>query len=92
MVATFRCRHELDQARITWIINGTVFRSSPQSVIQSTFITDDNGTVTDILTIPNLPQYDGTQVVCEVSLAGSRVETPVAVLTVIVGGSISIVL
>ena len=86
MVATFRCRHESDQAHITWLVNGMVFRSSPQSDIQSTFI--DNGTVIDILTIPNSPEYDGTQVVCEALLVGSHELTPVAVLTVLIGGSI----
>ena len=85
MVATFRCHHESPQARITWLINGTVFRGSPQSDIESTYITHGNGSETGILTIPNNPQYNGTQIVCEASLEASRELTPVAILIIMIG-------
>ena len=85
MVATFRCHHESPQARITWLINGIVFRGSPQSDIEFTYITHGNGSETGILTISNNPQYNGTQIVCEASLAASREVTPVAILTIMTG-------
>ena len=80
----FRCRYE-PKARILWLVNGTQFRGSPQSEIESTFISHDNGSVTEILTIPNNPLYNGTQVVCEAYSDGRHEITPVAILTIITG-------
>ena len=87
MVADFRCHHELSQARIAWLINGTVFRGSQD--IKLTYITRDNGSETSILTIPNNPKYNGTQVVCEASVVASREVTPVAILIIMTGGPVS---
>ena len=89
MVATFRCHHESNQARITWLINGMLLRSFRQSDIESTYITHENGSEIGILTIPNTPLYNGTQVVCEASLTASREVTPVAILAVVRGGPVS---
>ena len=85
MLATFRCHHESSQARITWLINGSLFRDTRQSDIESTYITHGNESETGILTIPNNPQYNGTQIVCEASLVASREVTPVAILTIMTG-------
>ena len=88
MVAiSFRCRYE-PQADILWRVNGAPFRGS-QSGIESTIITHDNRSVTEILTIPNNPQYNGTQVVCVAYPEGNREVTPAAILIIIKGGSVS---
>ena len=88
VAVSFRCRYE-PQARIIWLVNGTQFRGSPQSGIESTFITHDNGSMTEILTIPNNPLYNETQVVCEANPEGPREVTPVAILIVFTGGPVS---
>ena len=86
---SFRCRYE-PQARIIWLVNETQFRGSPESEIESTFIAHDNGSETEILTIPNNPLYSGTQVVCEANPDGRpRDATPVAVLVIITGELVS---
>ena len=85
---SFRCRYE-PQAVIVWWVNGTQFRGSPQSGIESTVVTHDNGSMTEILTIPNNPLYNETQVVCEAYPGGTREETPVAILTITEGGLVS---
>jgi hypothetical protein len=89
MVAvSFRCRYE-PQASIIWRVNGTQYRSSTHPGIESNAITHDNGSVTEILTIPNNPLYNGTQVVCEAYPEGPREATPVAILTIITGEPVS---
>ena len=85
MVAIFRCRYE-PQASIIWLVNGTQFRGSPQSGIESTVTSHDNGSETEILTIPNNPLYNGTLVECVAHPEGSREITPVAVLIILTGG------
>ena len=85
---SFRCRYE-PQARILWLVNGIQFRGSPQSGIESTYITHDNGSVTEILTIPYNPLYNGTQVMCEAYPEGNREVTPVAILSILTGGPFS---
>ena len=91
MVAVFRCQHESPEARIAWLINGRIFRGSSQSEsdIETDYITHDNGSQTAILTIPNDPWHNGTQVECEASLVASREVTPVATLIITTGGSVS---
>ena len=89
MVAvSFRCRYE-PQVLIIWLVNGTRFRGSPQSGIESTIITHNNGSMTEILTIPNNPLYNGTQVVCEAYPEDPREATPVAILSILTGGPVS---
>ena len=85
---SFRCRYE-PQARIVWLVNGTQFRGSPQSRIELNFIIHDDGSVTEILIIPNNPLYNGTQVVCEVYPDNPPEVTPVAILIVFTGGPVS---
>ena len=82
MAAVFRCRHE-SPVRMIWLVNGTQFRGSSQSGIESTYISDDNGSVTEILTIPNNPMYNETQVECEAYPGVSREVTPVAILIIV---------
>ena len=86
--ASFRCRYE-PQVLLIWLVNGTRFRGSPQLGIESTFMTDDNGSVTEILTIPNNPLYNGTQVACEAYPKGLPEATPIAILTIIKGQLVS---
>ena len=82
---SFRCRYE-PQTLIIWLVNGTHHRGS-ESGIEPTHITHDNGSVIEILIIPNNPLYNGTQVVCEANPYGRpREATPVAVLLIITGG------
>ena len=88
MGAVFRCRYE-PRVVIVFRVNGTQFRGSPQSGIESTFITHDNGSVTEMLTVPNNPLYNGTQVVCEAYPGGTPETTPTAVLVIITGGLVS---
>ena len=88
MVAIFRCRYE-PRVLIIWLVNGTQFRGSPQSGIESTITTHENGSGTEILTIPNNPLYNGTQVVCEAYPGGTPEPTPVAVLVIITGRLVS---
>ena len=89
MVAVFRCQHKSPEARITWLINGRLFRASSQSDIETSYITHDNGSETAILYIPSDPRHNGTQVECEASLVGSREVTPVATLIIATGRSVS---
>jgi hypothetical protein len=85
---TFRCRYE-PQVLIIWRVNGMQFRSSTHPGIESDAVTHDNGSVTEILTIPNNPLYNGTQVVCEAYPEGPREVTPVAILIIVTGGPVS---
>ena len=82
---SFRCRYE-PQALIIWRVNGIQFRGSPQSGIESTIITHDNGSVTEILTIPNNPLYNGTQIACVAYPEGPPEVTPVVILLIILAG------
>ena len=63
MDAVFRCHHQRIDARIGWLINGS-FSALYRDVVDG-FIRDSNGTRVDILTIPAIPEYNGTEVVCE---------------------------
>ena len=81
--AVFRCRHQRIDARISWLINGSSSRLYPDVV--DGFIRDSNGTLVDTLTIPAIPEYNGTEVVCEATfIDGSpREVTPLADLIII---------
>ena len=60
--AVFRCRHQRSGAAISWQINGSSSTLYPDVV--DGFIRDGNGTRVDTLTIPAIPEYNGTVVVC----------------------------
>ena len=60
--AVFRCRHQRIDAVINWLINGSSSRLYP-GVVDS-FVRESNGTRVDTLTIPAIPEYNGTEVVC----------------------------
>ena len=64
MDAVFRCRHQHIDAGISWLINGSFSVILYPDVVDG-FIRDSNGTRTDTLTIPAIPEYNGTEVVCE---------------------------
>ena len=81
--AVFRCRHQCIDAGINWLINGSFSRLYPDVV--DSFTQDSNGTRVEILTIPAIPEYDGTEVVCVATFFdGSPCEvTPPANLIII---------
>ena len=83
MDAVFRCRHQCLDVGISWLINGSSSRLYPDVVDSS--IRDNNGTLVDTLTIPAIPEYNGTEVVCVATFAnGSPDEvTPPANLIII---------
>ena len=60
--AVFRCRHGRLDAQIVWLINGS-FSGLYHDVVDG-FIRESNGTRVDTLTIPAIPEYIGTEVVC----------------------------
>ena len=62
MNAVFRCRHQHLEAGISWLMNGTSSKRYPDVV--DGFIRDSNGTRIETLTIPAIPEYNGTEVVC----------------------------
>ena len=82
--AVFRCRYQYTEAEILWLINGSSSRQY-RDVVEG-FILDNNGTRVDTLTIPAIPEYNGTEVICEPSLyGGSPPEvTPPAYLTIFI--------
>ena len=73
----FRCRHQRTDAVISWLINGSSLRLYPD-VVGGSF-RDSNGTLVDILTIPAIPEYNGTEVICVANFFdGSPEVTPPA--------------
>ncbi|MCG8621986.1 MAG: hypothetical protein MJE68_08340, partial [Proteobacteria bacterium] len=84
MDAVFRCRHQCIEAGISWLMNGSSSRLHPDVVVG--FIRDSNGTRIDTLTIPAIPQYNGTEIVCVATfIDGSPSEvTPPANLIVVI--------
>ena len=83
MDAVFRCRHQRVDARISWQINGSFSRQYHDVV--DDFIRYSNGTIVDTLTIPAIPEYNGTERVCVATFFDGSVheETPPANLTII---------
>ena len=61
-VAVFKCRHTCIEAAISWRINGSFSISYPDIVDGS--IRDNHGRRVYTLTIPTIPEYNGTEVVC----------------------------
>ena len=80
--AVFRRRHQRIDAVISWLINGS-FSGLYLDVLDA-FIQDSNGTCVDTLTIPAIPEYSGTEVVCEAIIFESlrREVTPPADLII----------
>ena len=62
MDAVFRCHHERLDAQIGWLINGSI--SVLYRDVVDGFTRDSNGTHVETLTIPAIPEYNGTEVVC----------------------------
>ena len=84
MDAVFRCRHQRIDAVISWLINGSSSRLYCDVV--DSFIRDNNGTRVEILTIPAIPEYNGTEVVCMATFFDESPDevTPPADLIIIV--------
>ena len=82
--AVFRCRHQRVEAGIHWLFNGSLSRLYPNVVDGS--IRDSNGTRVDTLTIPAIPEYNGTEVVCVATFFDESPDevTPPADLIIIV--------
>ena len=75
--AVFRCGHQCIDAVLSWLINGSSSRLYPDVV--DGFIRGNNGIRVDTLTIPAIPEYNGTDVVCVATfLDGSPEVTPPA--------------
>ena len=85
-VAIFRCRHQRSDVIIGWQINESPIGLHPEVMTGS--IQDSNDTRIDTLSIPVIPEYNGTEVVCfAIFTDGSSNEmTPAAILTVIITG------
>ena len=85
MDAVFRCRHQRMEADITWLMNGT--SSKEHRDVVDGFILDSNDIRIETLTIPAIPEYNGTEVVCVATFFdGSPSEvTPPADLIIIMG-------
>ena len=81
--AVFMCRHQHIDAAIWWKVNGSSSRQYRYAV--DSFFWDSNGTRVDTLTIPAIPEYSGTVVVCVATYFGESPleETPPAELTII---------
>ena len=84
MDAVFRCRHQRVDAAISWLINGSSSRLYLDVV--DSFIRDSNGTRIETLTIPAIPEYNETEVVCMATFFDESPDevTPPADLIIIV--------
>ena len=86
MDAVFRCRHQHIEAGISWRINGSSSRLYPD--VMESFVRDSNGTSVDMLIIPAIPGYNGTEVVCVATVFDESFiheVTPPANLIIIIG-------
>ena len=85
MDAVFRCRHDRLDAQIGWLINGSFSVIYPDVV--DGFILDSHGTRVETLTIPALPEYNETEIVCVAAFfdGSPREATPPADLIIIIG-------
>ena len=84
MEAVFRCRHQLVEALIIWLVNGLPSGQFPDITTGSI---RDNGNFVSTLTIPTRSEYDGTEIVCEAYfLNGSPPERTYSVLLTIMTG------
>ena len=75
--------HQRLGAQIGWLLNGSSSRLNRD--ILDGFILDSNGTRVDTLTIPAIPEYNGTEVVCVATFfdGSPREVTPPANLIII---------
>ena len=83
MDAVFRCRHRRIEAGISWLMNGTSSRLYRD--VADGFIRDSNSMRVDTLTIPAIPEYNGTEVVCVATYFGespSEVTPPVNLIII----------
>ena len=80
--AEFKCQHQSLDAVIGWLVNG----SSASQFSDVTRI--DSGGVSTLI-IPSVPEYNGTEVVCEAFIRSGESpvfeQTPPAILTVVTG-------
>ena len=82
MPCLFRCRHEQPDAIISWLINGT--SSNQYSDVIDGSISESDGTFVYTLTIPAIPVYNGTEVVCLATfIDGSPSETTPPVMLIL---------
>ena len=75
----FRCRHEELLASIDWELNGT--SSLAYTDVVDSFVRED-GIRVDTLTVPVIPTYNRTEIVCSTTVNGVPEETPAALLTI----------
>ena len=79
--ALFRCRHERADAFIVWQING--LPSIAYSDVVAVSIVESNGTIiVPTLTIPAIPTYNGSVVVCIAYIGATYETTPPVTLTI----------
>ena len=74
----FRCRHERPDAIIGWELNETSSRLD--SNVVDSFIME-MGVRIDTLTVPVIPTYNNTEVVCSAFVDGNTEDSPAATLT-----------
>ena len=75
----FRCRHEELLAYVVWKLNGTSSRAYTDVV---DFFVREDGIRVDTLTVPVIPAYNRTEVVCSATINGDTEETPAALLII----------
>ena len=82
--ALFRCRHVRQDVFINWLLDGVRVPSTQYSDVVVGSIRESNGTYVDTLTIPAIPVYNGSEVVCLATFFdGSPAEkTPPVTLTI----------
>ena len=79
--AVFRCRHERTDAFIVWQINGSP-RTQYSDVVAGS-VEESNGTIfVPTLTIPAIPTYNGSEIVCVAFVGATRETTPSVTLTI----------
>ena len=75
----FRCRHEELLTSVDWKLNG--ISSLAYTDVVDYFIRE-NGIRVNTLTVPVIPTYNGTEIVCSTTVNGVTEETPAALLTI----------
>ena len=75
MDAVFRYRHQRIDAGISWLINGSSSRLYRD--VMDYFIRESGGTRVETLTIPAIPEYNGTEVVCEATFFNESIRREV---------------
>ena len=75
----FRCRHEQSDARINWELSGT--SSQLYLDVVDSFIVEMGARI-DTLTIPVIPVYNNTELVCVATVDRTFEDTPAVTLTI----------